>query len=82
MYTETLLHTPVVKHGYLSYCHLPAILYQSGFSPLTSLINKVFYIIELLLKSFFCLFHHSLRLFSVKIPGDQQFLRYSKILSH
>ncbi|KAJ8388227.1 hypothetical protein AAFF_G00135980 [Aldrovandia affinis] len=43
-------------HGYLSYCRLPVSLNQSGHSPLTSLINKVFSPTELPLTGCFLFF--------------------------
>lgn len=42
-----LLHTLVVKSGYLSYCCLPVTSKQSGHSSLTSGINKAFLLKEL-----------------------------------
>src|SRR4029434_274172 len=41
-FRDALLHTLVVTSGYLSYCCLSIILNQSGYSPLTSGINKAF----------------------------------------
>ena len=70
--------------GYLLYCHVPVSFDQSGPSPLTSLIIKVFLPAELLLTGCFLFFTKKNIPFSVysremrvKIRGDQQFLRYS-----
>lgn len=59
VFRDDLLYSIVVRHGYLSYCHLPARLNQSGHSPLNCLLNKAFLPTDLLL-TFFFFSHHSL----------------------
>ena len=41
VFRDALLPTTVLMRGYLRYFHLPGSFNQSGFSPLTSLINNV-----------------------------------------
>ena len=53
VFRDALLHTTVVMHGYLCYCHLPASFDQSYPSPVTSLINNAFLPTELLLTGCF-----------------------------
>ncbi len=75
-----ILQILVVTSGYLSYCCLSIISNQSVHSPLTSDINKTFSSTQMPLTGYFLFF----RPFSVnprdgcvKIPVDQQFLKYS-----
>ena len=56
VFRDALLHTTVVMHGYLCNCHLPFSFDLSGPSPLTSLINNMFLLAELLLTVFFFFF--------------------------
>ena len=42
VFKDAILHTTVVTHGYLHYCHLLVSFDKSGPSPLTSLINNAF----------------------------------------
>ena len=56
VFRDALLHTAVVMCGCLRHCHLPVSFNQSGHSPLTSLINKLFLPAELLLTGCFWFF--------------------------
>ena len=55
-FRDAPLHTTVIMCGHLCYCHLPVSLDQSGPSPLTSLVNKVFLPTELLFIGCFLFF--------------------------
>ena len=57
---DALLHTTVLNSCYLSVCGLSVSLNESGHSPLTSLINKVFCPQNCRSLNVFCLSHHSL----------------------
>ena len=57
-----MLHTTVVMCGYLHYCHLPVSFDQSGPSPLTSLVNKLYFCPQNCCSlDVFCFSHHSLQ---------------------
>ena len=79
VFRDALLHTTVVMCGYLCCRHPPVSFDQAGPSPRTSLINKAFLPTELLdVCCFFCNILCKLqRPLCAKIPGAQQFLRYS-----
>ncbi len=68
-----------ITSGYLSYCCLSIISNQSTHSPLTSDINKAFSYTQLPLTGYFLFSDHSLETLEMvlKIPVDQQFLKYS-----
>ncbi len=55
-----ILHSLVVKSGYLSYCCLSIISNQFAHSPLTSDINKAFWSTQLLLTEYFLFLDHAL----------------------
>ncbi len=79
-FRDGILHALVVTSGYLSYCCLSIISNQSTHTPLTSDINKAFASTQLPLTGYFLFFGpFSLnpRWLCVKIPVDQQFLKYS-----
>ncbi len=79
-FRDGILHILVVTSGYLSYCCLSIISNQSAHSPLTSNINKAFSSTKLPLTGYFLFFGPfsvNPRNGCVKIPVDQQFLKYS-----
>ena len=58
VFSDAFLYTTVVICGYLTYCYLSVSLNQSGHSPMTTHINKLFLPTELLLTGCFCFSHH------------------------
>ncbi len=85
VFRDGILQILVVTSGYLSYCCLSIISNQSVHSPLTSDIIKAFSSTQLLLTGYFGYYGLFFGPFSVnprdvlcmKIPVDQQFLKYS-----
>ena len=74
------VHTTVVMCGYLHYCHHPFSFDQSGPSPLTSLIKKVFLPTELLLTGCFLFLHHSLQILEAVVRENPRRSAGSEIL--
>ncbi len=76
VFRDGILHTLVVMSGYLSYCCLSIISNRSNHSPLTS--TRHFCPHNCRSLDMFSFSDHSLRWLCVKIPVDQQFLKYSE----